>query len=120
MIAVVPIAVPIARMMGEDVFLPVTAQTVLSIPVIVCIPEICIPEIVCVPNIVSIPNNVSIAEVRSGISLVPHVCDRGISRVRESREAIPLIDGYSGIWTRTGNGYSILIDRMLLEGSRTG
>jgi hypothetical protein len=115
MIAVIPIAIPIARMMGEDVFLPVTAQTVLSIPVIVCI-----PEIVCVPNIVSIPNNVSIAEVRSGISLVPHVCDRGISRVRDSREAIPLIDGYSGIWTRTGNRYSILIDRMLLEGARTG
>ena len=101
--------------MGEDVFLPVTAQTVLSSPVIVCI-----PEIVCVPNIMSIPNSASIVEAGSGISLVPHAGGAGISVVRESRGTIRLIDGYSGIWTRTGNRYSILIDRMLLEGSRTG
>jgi hypothetical protein len=90
---------PIARLTGEDVFLPVTAQMVVSVP-----------EIVCISKIVSIPNSVSIAEVASGISLVPHACDRGISAVRESRETIPLIDRHSGVWTRTGNRYSILID----------
>src|SRR5215831_12113883 len=93
----------------ENVFLPVTAQTVVSSP-----------PIVCVPNIVSIPNNVSIAEGASGISLVPHVCAYGISLVRESRETIPLIDSYCCEWTRTGNRYSILIERRLPEGSRSG
>ena len=102
----VPIAVPIPRLPREDVFLPVTAQ-----------PAVSIPEIVCIPNIVSIPNNVSIGKVASGISRVPHACDGGISMVRD---AVPLIDSYSGEWTRTGNGYSILIDRMLREGSRSG
>src|SRR5262245_44995969 len=100
---------PVARMPREDMFLPVTAQTVVSIP-----------GIGCIGNIVSTPNNVSIAEFASGISLVPHVCDSGISAVRESRDTIPLINRYSGEWTRTGNPYSILVDRMLREGSRSG
>ena len=108
----VPIAVPIPRMPREDVFLPVTAQTVVSIPVVVCV-----LNIVSNPNSVSIANVASIADVGSGISLVPHACDRGTSMVRD---AMPLIDSYSGEWTRTGNRCSILIDRMLPEGSGSG
>jgi len=105
----VPIAVPIPRLPREDVFLPVTTQAAVSIP-----------DIVCVPNVVSVPNSVSISEIASGISLVPHACDAGISVVREWRETISLIDRNSGVWARTGNRYSILIDRMLPEGARTG
>jgi hypothetical protein len=87
-------------------FLPVTPQ-----------PAVSIPEIVCIPKIVSIPNNVSTGKVASGISRVPHACDRGICMVRY---AVALIDSYSGEWTRTGNRYSILIARMLREPSRSG
>ena len=91
----VPITMPIARALSENVFLPVTTQIVLSIPQIVCVPRIVsISEIVCVPQIVSI------LELRSGVSLVPHACDSWISAIGEWRDSIALRDSCHGVWTR--------------------
>jgi len=47
------------------VFLPVTAQMIVSIP-----------EIVYTPQVVSVP------ELRSDVSLVPNACDSWISAIR--------------------------------------
>jgi len=63
----------------DDVFLPVTTKTIVSIPEIV-----------------------SIAELAAGISLVPHACGGWISVIRESRETITLTrlsDGCRSVWT---------------------
>jgi hypothetical protein len=71
----VPIAMPIPGAVSENVFLPVTTQMIVSIS-----------EIVCVPYIVSIP------ELRSGVSLVPHMCASWISAIREWGDTIALRD----------------------------
>ena len=69
MVAVaVPVAMPIPGLLSENVFLPVTAKTIVSIPEIVSIPQLA-----------------------SGVSLVPHACDGWISAIREWRETIALI-----------------------------
>jgi len=83
----VPIAMPIPGAVSENVFLPVTTQMIVSISAIICVPQIVsIPEIVCVPYIVSIP------ELRSGVSLVPHMCASWISAIREWGGTIALRD----------------------------
>jgi hypothetical protein len=68
---------PIPRLSAGDMFLPVTAKTIVS-------------------TIVSVP------ELAPGISLVPHACGGWISLIRESRETITLIrlsDGCRNVWT---------------------
>jgi hypothetical protein len=77
----------------ENVFLPVTAKTIVSIPVIVSVPEV-----------------VSIPELRSGVSLVPHVGDSWISVIREWRDTIALREGCYRVWTRTRERTSIRIN----------
>jgi len=80
MIAVaVPVAMPIPRVLRDDVLLPVTTKTIVSIPEIV-----------------------SIAELAPRISLVSHACGGWIFVLRESRETISLIrlsDGCRNVWT---------------------
>ena len=104
----VPIAVPIPRLPRENVFLPVAAQTTVSIP-----------KIIYVRKIFSVPKAALITEVASGISRVPHAWERGISMVRELRETVSLIDRYSGKWAGTGNRCSTLIVGILTRGSRS-
>jgi hypothetical protein len=75
----VPVAMPISRVLRDDVLLPVTTKMIVSIPEIVSVPE-----------------------PASGISLVPHVCAGLISVIRETRETITLIrlsDGRRSVWT---------------------
>jgi hypothetical protein len=69
----VPIAVPIPRMLCEDVFLPVTTKMI--------VPPV--SEIVSILKIVCIPEIVSIPELHSGVSVVPNACDSWISVIRE-------------------------------------
>ena len=62
MVAVaIPVAMPIPRLVSENVFLPVAPEMIVSVS-----------EMVSVPAIVCIPQSVSISELRSGVSLVPH------------------------------------------------
>jgi hypothetical protein len=112
MVAVaVPVAMPIPGLVSENVFLPVTAQLVVSISEIVSVPAIvCIPNIVCVPQIVSIP------ELRSGVSLVPHACDSWISAIREWRDTIALRDSCHRVWTGTRERTSTRIERPPVRG----
>jgi hypothetical protein len=70
----VPVAMPIPRMPRENVFVPVTTKSILSIP-----------DIICVPNIISI------SELAPCISLVPHLCGGWISTIRESGHTTSLI-----------------------------
>ena len=82
---------PIARMVREYMFLPVTTKTIAAIA-----------EIISIPEIVSISQIVSIPELASGISLVPHTRDSWISVIRNPRETIILIrlsDGCRNVWT---------------------
>ena len=92
-------------------FLPVTAQMVVSIPEIVSVPAIVwIPNIVCVPQIVSIP------ELRSSVWLVPHTCDSWVSAIGEWRDAIALRDSCYRVWTGTRERTSIRIERPPVRG----
>jgi hypothetical protein len=75
----VPIAMPIARMVREYMFLPVTTKTIAAIP-----------EIVSISQIVSIP------ELASDVTLIPYARRGWISVIRKSRETIGL--------TRLSNG----------------
>jgi hypothetical protein len=93
----VPIAVPIPRALCENVFLPVSAETIISVTEIVSVPE-----------------------VASGISLVPHACDGWISVIRESRETISLADTCSREWTRPGKRYPAWIYNWLAKHSPPG
>ena len=94
-------------------FLPVTAQLVVSISEIVCVPQIVsIAQIVCVPQIVSIP------ELGSGVSLVPHVCHSWICAIREWRDTIALRDSCYGVWTGTRERTSTRIERRPVRGGR--
>jgi hypothetical protein len=62
----IPIAMPIPCGVSEYVFLPVTAQMIVSIP-----------EIVRVSNIISIP------KLRADVSLVPNACDSWVPAIRD-------------------------------------
>ena len=70
----VPIAMPIPGRVSENVFLPVTAQMVVSVPEIV-------RQVVSVPEIVRGPYIISIRELC--VSLVPNACDSWISAIRD-------------------------------------
>jgi hypothetical protein len=72
----VPIATPIPRGVSENVFLPVTAQTIVAIPEIV-------RQVVSVPEIVRVPQIISIPELRSDSSLVPNAGGSWISAIRD-------------------------------------
>jgi hypothetical protein len=101
------------------VFLPVTAQLVVSISEIVSVPAIvCIPNIVRVPQIVSVSEIVSIPELHSGVSLVPHACDSWISAIREWRDTIALRDSCYRVWTGTRERTSTRIERPPVRGGR--
>jgi hypothetical protein len=82
MVAVaIPIPMPISRTLCEHMFLPVSAEMI-----------------------------VSISKLAAGISLVPRACRRWISVIRKSREAINLIglsDGCRSEWTGSGVRYPI-------------
>ena len=98
----VPIAMPIAGAVSENVFLPVTAQMIISSSEIVSIPQIIrVPRVVSISEIVCVPRIVSIPELRSDVSLVPHACDSWISAIREWRDTVALRDSCYGVWTGT-------------------
>jgi len=101
----IPVAMPITGAVSENVFLPVTAQLVVSISEIVSV-----PAIVCVPQIVSIP------ELRSGVSLVPRACDSWISAIREWRDTIALRDSCYRVRTGTRERTSTRIERPPVRG----
>ena len=92
-------------------FLPVTAQLVVSISEIVSV-----PAIVCIPNIVRVPQIVSIPELSSGVSLVPHACDSWVSAIREWRDTIALRDSCYRVWTGTRERTSTRIERPPVRG----
>ena len=81
-------------------FLPVTAQMIVSIPEIV-------RQVVSVPEIVRVPQIISIPELRSDVSLVPNACDSWISAIRYWRDTIALRDTCHRVWTGTRNQRSI-------------
>ena len=98
-------------------FLPVTAQMIISIPEVVrqvvSIPEIVrVPKIVSVPEIVRCPPQIiSVPELRSDVSLVPNACDSWISATRYWRDRIALRDSRYRVWTGTRDRRSTRINR---------
>jgi hypothetical protein len=104
-------------------FLPVTAQMIVSISEVVrqvvSIPEIVrVPKVVRVPKIVSVPEIVrcprqiiSIPELRSDVSLVPNACDSWISATRYWRDRIALRDSCYRVWAGTRDRRSTRINR---------
>jgi hypothetical protein len=69
----VPIPMPIARTLREDMFVPVGTETIISI-----------------------------AKLASVISLVPHGCGGRVSVIREPWEAVSVADGCGREWTGPG------------------
>jgi hypothetical protein len=90
---------------SENVFLPVTAQMIVSISEVV-------RQIVSVPEIVRCPRQIiSIPELRSDVSLVPNACDSWISATRYWRDTIALRDSCYRVWAGTRDRRSTRINR---------
>ena len=98
-------------------FLPVTAQMIVSITEIVrqvvSVPEIIrVSQIVSIPEIVRVPPYViSIPELRSDGSLVPNAGDSRVSAIRDWRDTITLRDTCYRIWAGTRDRSSTRINR---------
>ena len=94
-------------------FLPVTAQMIVSIteivPKIVSVPEIVrVSQVVSIPETVRVPSYIiSIRELGSGVSLVPNARDDWIFSIRDWRDTIALWDTCYRVWTGTRDRRSI-------------